>query len=268
MAGKRKFQLTEQQGQELKAAFRESADGETRRRLQGVRLYGTGYRVKDVREITGCSRRSLLRWCQKYRLEGIADLVDQRQGGNRAILTAAQVEDVAAKLRQYLPVDVLGTASVATARGQTPIARVHPGREKVSFYGTLNLHTGQEVVTQEPTMNGEATARHRVKVLETHPQVPILLLWDKASWHGGPAAVRAVLEANPRLELMRFPTAARELNPQEMVWKATRTAISHNHDERQLASLAARFEHHLSSTTFCYSMLEKYDHAHICAMFN
>ena len=118
MAGKRKFQLTEQQSQELKAAFRESVDGETRTRLQAVRLYGTGYRVEDVREITGCSRRSLLRWCQKYRLEGIADLVDQRQGGNRAMLTAAQVEDVAAKLRQYRPVDVLGTASVATASGQ------------------------------------------------------------------------------------------------------------------------------------------------------
>ena len=118
MAGKRKFQLTEQQIQELKAAFRESADGETRTRLQAVRLYGRGYTVKDVREITGCSRRSLLRWCQKYRLAGIAGLVDQRQGGNRALLTAAEVDDVAAKLRQYRPVDVLGAAGVATASGQ------------------------------------------------------------------------------------------------------------------------------------------------------
>lgn len=95
MAGKRKFHLTEQQIQELKAAFSESADGETRTRLQAVRLYGSGYSVRDVREITGCSRRSLLRWCQKYRLEGIASLVDQHQGGNRAMMTAAQVEDVA-----------------------------------------------------------------------------------------------------------------------------------------------------------------------------
>lgn len=159
------------------------------------------------------------------------------------------------------------TTAVWAPRGQTPVVRAHPGREKVNFYGTLNLHTGQEVVTQEPTMNGEATARHLNDVLVTHPDVPILLLWDKASWHGGPA-VRAVLAANPRLEVMRFPTAAPELNPQEMVWKATRAAVSHNHDERKLDSLADRFEEHLASTTFCYSILEKYDHGRICAMFN
>lgn len=118
MAGKRNFQLTEQQIQELKAAYRESADGAVRTRLQAVRLYGSGYAVKDITEITGCSRRSLLRWCRKYRLDGIASLVDQRQGGNRAALSAAQVEDLSAKLRQYRPLDVLGEAGVATASGQ------------------------------------------------------------------------------------------------------------------------------------------------------
>jgi transposase len=150
------------------------------------------------------------------------------------------------------------TTAVWAPQGQTPLIRVHPNRDKVSFYGSLNLRSGQEVVTQEPTMNGEATARHLNQVLTTYPDLSILLLWDKATWHGGPA-VRAVLEANPRLEVMRLPTAAPELNPQEMVWKATRAAISHNHDERQLATLTERFEQHLISTTFCYSMLEKYD---------
>jgi hypothetical protein len=80
--------------------------------------------------------------------------------------------------------------------------------------------------------------------------------------------VQALLEANLRLEVVRFPTAAPDLNPQEMVWKAARAAISHNHDERQLASLADRFEQHLASTKFCYSLFEKYDHDSICAMFN
>ena len=159
------------------------------------------------------------------------------------------------------------TTAVWAPRGQTPVVHVHPNREKVSFYGTLNLQTGQEVATREPTMNGEATARHLHKVLDTYPAAPILLLWDRAKWHGGPT-VRALLEANPRLEVMRLPTAAPDLNPQEMVWKATRAVISHNHDERQLPSLADRFEQHLNTTTFCYSMLEKYNHDPICAMFN
>lgn len=159
------------------------------------------------------------------------------------------------------------TTAVWAPRGQTPLVRVNPNRDKVSFYGTLNLYTGQAVATREETMNGEATARHLEKVLATYPDVPILLLWDRARWHGGPK-VRALLQAHPRLEVMPFPTAAPELNPQEMVWKATRAAISHNHDDRQLASLADRFEQHLASTTFCYSMLEKYDHGRICAMSN
>jgi len=158
------------------------------------------------------------------------------------------------------------TTAVWAPKGQTPLVRVHPNRDKVSFYGSLNLRSGQVIATQEPTMNGEATARHLHKILATYPDTPILLLWDKATWHGGPA-VRPVLEANPRLEVIRLPTAAPELNPQEMVWKATRAAVSHNHDERQLATLAERFEQHLASTTFCYSMLEKYDHDGICAMF-
>jgi len=144
--------------------------------------------------------------------------------------------------------------------------RVHPNRDKVSFYGTLNLQTGQEVVSKEATMNSEATARHLEKVLATYPGTSPLLLWDRASRHGGPL-VRAVLEANPRLEVMRFPTAAPDLNPQEMVWKATRAAISRNHDEQLLASLADQFEQHLVSTSFSYSLLEKYSHGHVCAMF-
>lgn len=118
MTGKRHFQLNEQEEQELKAAFAECADGPMRTRLQAVRLYGSGYAIEDIKEIAGCTRRTLLRWCRQYREEGIARLVDQRQGGNRALLSAGQLKDVASKLRQYRPVEVLGPGGVATASGQ------------------------------------------------------------------------------------------------------------------------------------------------------
>ena len=118
MTGKRHFQLTEQEEQELKAAFAKCADGPMRTRLQAVRLYGSGYAVEDIKEIAACTRRTLLRWCQQYREEGSASLADKRQGGNRALLSDVQLKDVAHKLRQYRPVDVLGPAGVATASGQ------------------------------------------------------------------------------------------------------------------------------------------------------
>ena len=38
--------------------------------------------------------------------------------------------------------------------------------------------------------------------------------------------------------------------------------------EANLRLEADRFEQHLASTKFCYSLFEKYDHDSICAMFN
>ena len=140
-------------------------------------------------------------------------------------------------------------------RGQPPVVAADPGRAKTSFYGTLNLHTGAEIVMQADTMNAQTTAQHLEQLLAAHPDVPVLLLWDRAPWHRG-EAIREVLAANPRLEIIQFPVAAPELNPQEHVWKATRTAVSHNHTDRELATLAGRFEAHLTETTFPVSFLE------------
>jgi transposase len=117
MAGKRHFQLTEQQQQELMVAYDECADGPTRTRLQAVRLYGSGYPVETIQEITGSPRRSVLRWCSRYRLQGAATLVDNRLGGNRAFLNDEQLDDICHRLHQYRPIDVLGSADVVTASG-------------------------------------------------------------------------------------------------------------------------------------------------------
>jgi transposase len=158
------------------------------------------------------------------------------------------------------------TQAVWAPKGQTPCVRVHPGRELTHFYGTLNLLTGAEVAQSESVMNSEASARHLEKLLTTYPAAPLLLLWDRAPWHRG-AAVAQVLAANPRLEVMFFPTAAPELNPQEHVWKTVRRAISHNHNETQLPQLAQRFEEYLTDTAFEYSFLEKFDFVNLCDRF-
>lgn len=158
------------------------------------------------------------------------------------------------------------TRAVWAPIGQTPTIKVHPGRDLTHFYGTLNLLTGEEVAQSGPVMNAEATALHLETLLEKFPEVPILLFWDRAPWHRG-AAIAQVLTANPRLQTVFFPTAAPELNPQEHVWKAVRTAISHNHEETQLQSLVERFQQHLDDTTFDYSFVEKYDFESLCARF-
>ena len=108
---------------------------------------------------------------------------------------------------------------------------------------------------QAEKMNAQTTAQHLEQLLAAHPDMPLLLLWDRAPWHRG-EPIRAVLAANPRLEIVPFPVAAPELNPQEHVWKATREAVSHNHMDRQLVTLAARFKTHLTDTPFPTSFLE------------
>ncbi len=140
-------------------------------------------------------------------------------------------------------------------RGQSPVVAAEPSRAKTSFYGTLNLRTGEEIVLQAEKMNAQTTAEHLEQLLAAHPEVPLLLLWDRAPWHRG-EPIRAVLAANPRLEIVPLPVAAPELNPQEHVWKATREAVSHNHTDRELATLAGRFKTHLTATTFPTSFLE------------
>jgi len=150
--------------------------------------------------------------------------------------------------------------------GQTPVVRADPSRAKTNFYGTLNLHTGTEIVSRASVMNAESTALHLEAVLAAWPEQKLLLLWDRAPWHRG-TAIQAVLDANPRLEIMLLPVAAPDLNPQEPVWKATRCAVSHNHRTKVLSTLADRFETHLTSHTFASSLLDRYGYTAIRPMF-
>jgi transposase len=100
-------------------------------------------------------------------------------------------------------------------------------------------------------------ARHLQTVLDAFPNRRILLQWDRAPWHRGPA-LRALLAAHPRLELMLFPVAAPDLNPQEHVWKAVGRAVSHNHTFSRLDNPAERFTNQLTSNTFESSFLDRY----------
>jgi len=115
-------------------------------------------------------------------------------------------------------------------------------------------------------MNAEVSAQHLELILETNPDTPILLFWDRAPWHHG-KPIDKVLEEHPRLEIIFFPTASPDLNPQEHVWKAVRKEVSHNHLEARLPKLADRFLNNLNSTTFKSSFLEKYGYSTICSMF-
>jgi len=151
-------------------------------------------------------------------------------------------------------------------KGQTPLVKQDPGRASLHFYGALNLQTGQETVRRAERMNSETTALYLRQLLSIYPDHPILLLWDRAPWHRG-EPIRQVLAENPRLQIVVFPTAAPDLNPQEHVWKKARQTVSHNHQVAKLNDLADRFEDALSITTFSSSLLDKHDYGSLCTRF-
>ena len=153
------------------------------------------------------------------------------------------------------------------AIGQTPLIKVTTQRTMTHFYGALNLASGQETVMRTAVMNSEVTTLFLLKLLAAYPERPILFLWDRAKWHLG-AAVKALLKDNARLQILFFPPASPELNPQEHVWKATREAISHNHMQPNFATLADDFEQHLNNTAFPCSLLYQHNYFSLSAMFN
>jgi transposase len=150
--------------------------------------------------------------------------------------------------------------------GQTPSVRVDTQRDMIHFYGCLNLSTGQQIAMQTQTMNSESTALFLTQVAQCYPDQPILLLWDRAKWHGG-QAVKDFLAAHPKIEMMKFPPGSPDLNPQEHVWKLTREKVSHNHLMPKLDVLAKAFASHLVNSVFKSTFLDKYGYSAICPMF-
>lgn len=163
----------------------------------------------------------------------------------------------------YLQASVMETWA---PRGQTLVVRADPQREHTSFYGAIDLKTGRVVVSQTERMNAETTAAYLQTLLETYPEQPLLLLWDRAPWHRG-AAIRKLLAENPRLTLLEFPVASPDLNPQEHVWRAARRRVSHNHMQRRLPDLAARFTQFLRTTIFPCDFLDRFGWYLVCPGF-
>ncbi len=113
----RQFQLNQEQIKGLMQTYLGCKDGATRIRYQAVRLYGGGYSLQEVLDITGCSRLTLMDWCRKYGAGGLMALTDHRVGGNRAKLSPDQLAQLQARLHCYTPADLFGTTA-ATADGQ------------------------------------------------------------------------------------------------------------------------------------------------------
>ena len=115
--GKRQFQLTSVGIGELRQAEQRTRDVHELRRLQAVRLYGSGLASREIQAIVNCGERSIRDWAQQYQAGGVSALASRWQGGNANKLSQEQRADLKVRLQSYSPDQVLASA-VRVSQGQ------------------------------------------------------------------------------------------------------------------------------------------------------
>jgi len=113
----RDFSLTEQEVVDIQRAETETRDVRALKRLQAVRLYGSGQPVAVIQTLVGCSWRALMDWCRAYRVRGLDGLKSHWRGENALKLTRAQQADLKARVNAYRPDQVL-SAELRISQGQ------------------------------------------------------------------------------------------------------------------------------------------------------
>lgn len=114
---KRQFHLTEEERKAFEQAEGQTRDAYELRRLQAVRLYGSGVATATISQLVGCSDRRMREWAQKYQQAGLEGLKSHWQGENALKLGRQQRADLKERLHTYRPDEVI-TADMRISRGQ------------------------------------------------------------------------------------------------------------------------------------------------------
>ncbi len=114
---KRQFQLSEQELKQFVQAESKTRDTHELKRLQAVRLYGSGTEGRVIETLVGCDERSIRKWTQNYQQAGLDGLKSHWQGENALKLSRTQRADLKQRVQQYRPDQVIAP-EVRISRGQ------------------------------------------------------------------------------------------------------------------------------------------------------
>jgi len=114
---KRQFQLNAEEVQRFQQVEQGTRDAYELKRLQAVRLYGSGTERQVIEALVGCDERSIRKWAQRYTQAGLDGLKSGWQGENALKLSREQRADLKERLQQYRPDQVIA-ADVRLSRGQ------------------------------------------------------------------------------------------------------------------------------------------------------
>lgn len=110
----RKFALTEKEINTFRQAEQSTRDAYALKRLQGVRLYGSGESISNIQRVVNAAENTIRQWVMRYQREGIAGLSSQWQGGNANKLTPAQRADLKQRIERYTPAEVIAAEARMT----------------------------------------------------------------------------------------------------------------------------------------------------------
>jgi len=125
-------------------------------------------------------------------------------------------------------------------------------RSRRCIYGFLNIKTGQEHAFKTEKINSEETCKILDKVGQAYRGKKIILVWDGAPWHRSDMIKEFLETTKFDFQLFRFPPYAPEENPQEHVWKAGRSNVTHNAFIEDIDKASDQFVKYLNTTSFDY----------------
>ncbi|MBZ0274593.1 MAG: helix-turn-helix domain-containing protein [Anaerolineae bacterium] len=103
---KRQLELTEKEIGQFRAAETQTRDVYELKRLQAVRLYGTGMPLVAIQDMTGAGESTIRQWAMAYRAEGLTGLCSKWSSKNANKLTDEQRAQIKQRLHEYRPVDL------------------------------------------------------------------------------------------------------------------------------------------------------------------
>jgi len=144
------------------------------------------------------------------------------------------------------------------SRGKQPEIKVDGKRGGMSYYGALNVKTGNCHLMEFDRQVSANTVQFLRGIEKAYKGKKVLLIWDGAPWHRG--EVKKYLKNKHKkiqLHIEYFPPYWPKLNPQERVWKEAKTHVCHN-SELSFEDKLLTFWQYITRTKFTTNFLAKY----------
>lgn len=139
-------------------------------------------------------------------------------------------------------------------KGEYPKIEVSNTKKNKSIYGFLNIKTGKQHAFIKDWQNMYITVDVLKEIRKIYPKQKLVIFWDGAGWHRG-SKVQDFIKEDGLIETIYFPPYSPEENPQEHVWKAGRSAVTHNQFIQSIDQSSIDFVTYINQETFYYKLI-------------